>query len=172
MIKAYLAFFLMGGLLLASYIIPTFPAHLAFNRSASLPLGFYLSVPVKAAELHRNDIACFTWESPAWARGRYLPEGSLVCKHVMAVEGDVVTRKSDGVYLTPRTGDAPIFAGAVRETDSAGRAVQAWPQERYMVEDNSFYMGTPVARGLDSRYLGPVPGERIRYRITPLWTWN
>lgn len=147
------------------------PYGLVWNRTPSIPMGLYWSEDVSAAQLRRGELACFPYESPAWARDRkYLPEGVSVCKPVAGLPGDVVRHAGKELFVSHDGATQKL--GQYAAFDSAQRPL---PQD--MLSDGPVSPGSLLMvagahdNSLDSRYIGLIPAERIQRRIHPIYTW-
>lgn len=140
--------------------------NLIVNCTGSMPLGLYwLSRRVRPAV---GDLVAFpipeNVRSLVRAR-RYLPEGALLLKEVVAARGDRVCTK-EGIFSI---NDAPF--GALRSSDSVGRPL---PQPMYCgpVADGDLYVASRAFGSFDSRSFGPVRALDVRGTVTPLWTFS
>jgi conjugative transfer signal peptidase TraF len=140
---------------------------LAYNASASAPLGWYLIRPAMTPRV--GDYVLATLQAPAAAlaakRG-YLPGGVPILKQVGAVAGQHVCITGDAVLI-----DGTPF-GRLRRNDSNGRALTGWPQCRRLAKGELMLLSTTNPASFDSRYFGPIVASALRGRAVPLWTWS
>ena len=139
--------------------------HLIVNCTRSLPLGLYWIS--RGTGPGRGDLVAVP--VPASVRTlvrerRYLPEGALLLKRVVAWPGDRVCTEG-GVFSI---NDAPF--GALESHDSAGRSL---PQLTFcgMVADGELYLASRAPHSFDSRVFGPVFATDVRGTVTPVWTF-
>ena len=135
------------------------------NHTPSLPRGIYVVVPFGHPRLSDDVLVCM----PAGVRARlavdrgYVPSSTRDCdaggvpllKHVVAAAGDTVLLRPTGAYVRGlRVSPAPPIR------DRAGRPLQplygTWP-----LGAGDLWLGSDVANGYDSRYLGPVPSRLV-----------
>lgn len=158
---AVCAFFLI--LLLGGWL--PLPKILVYNRSASLPVGWYLIVPTQ--QLHVGDIVVFKAPSQAEAlaieRG-WLPKGDLMLKQIGALAGMSYRIQDDGQFYV---GDA--YWGQALEVDRQDRPM---PQLRgsFTVESGNFLPVSHHPTSFDGRYYGTVPLANIRCKVVPVLT--
>ena len=164
-------FAVLGTLLVLGGAAAYLPYSLAYNHTASLPAGFYLSEKISFDQIAHGDLVCFKRELPSWAEGRhYGVAGIDLCKQVLGLPGDLIERTAaNRIQLTGAVGTWD--GGAVLEIDSRGRvmvpAVHASP-----IPGNRLYAAmVHLPNSLDSRYLGLVRAEMVTRRIHPLVTW-
>ena len=146
-----------------------------FNLTASLPVGVYrvTSEPaVRGSIVH----VCLPREVAEFARERgYLGPGSCVGgvrplgKAVLALGGDVVTLRPDGI----RVNGAVVPHSATVSRDSRGRALPHYPWGEHRLESGQLWLFSPYRpNAYDSRYFGPVRTEHIVSVLEPVWTWS
>lgn len=144
------------------------PVGVSWNRTASLPIGLYWHEKADGVPKY-GDLVCFPYKAPEWAVARhYFVEGTLLCKRVMGLPGDVLTR--DGQLLEVCRRDGRCFGlGRIRTQDSNGRPVPDVPLPSVIPEGYA-YLGIPEKkRSFDSRYLGLISIDDIKRTIHPLW---
>ncbi len=152
------------GLALAETLDPA--PHVAWNASASAPLGLYWVAHDRPPE--RGDLV-LAWppreaSGLAAARG-YLPENVPLVKRVAAMAGDVVCANSGIVVMNDRI---------VAETlliDAQGRPLPAWNDCRTLKVGEAFLLMEGVPASFDGRYFGPITVDAIVGRVVPIWTW-
>ncbi|MBC8737237.1 hypothetical protein F6X40_10500 [Paraburkholderia sp. UCT31] len=153
-------------LITAVYGFDVVPWRLAVNRTESLPLGLYFANR-NVSNIGKGQLICFVYREPNWARGRYLPSGSHICKEVLGVPGDIITAR--GLSLFAQHGAETTYLGDMREADSAGRPVPLPNWSHVVIPPGSYYLGsTRSPKSFDSRYLGLVTTTEIAERIYPL----
>ena len=140
-------------------------SHLIYNRTASLPIGWYwVERSVKPV---RGDMVAFP--VPVSVKGlvherRYLPDGAYLVKMVVGMAGDFVCMQ-DGVFTV---NDAVV--GSVLTTDSAGRALPR-VDVCEQVAPGEIYVASGHPRSFDSRAFGAVKAAEIRGKVTRLWAY-
>lgn len=161
-------FYVAAGVALLLTANALSPVGLAWNRTESLPRGLYLARSAALSPpLARGDIACFTYQPPVWAQGRYYHPGEVLCKHVMGLPGDTMS-VVDGENQICHDGQC-AGAGKIRDTDSAGRPVPHVDYAGKVIPEGQYYLGsTRRPNSFDSRYLGFVPKNIIIKTIVPL----
>jgi type IV secretory pathway protease TraF len=151
------------------------PAKLAFNSTASIPRGAYLGRALQPHETPQlGDIACFKYSEPAVFQGRsYFPEGSVLCKPVVAVAGDTLLREDNSLYLL-RTGQPRVSLTKVVERDSRGREMpKLFAGEAYTLQTGEYVLiAGAKPNSLDSRFLGVFKREQLFQTVKPLLTFN
>ncbi|MBN9678734.1 S26 family signal peptidase [Salipiger bermudensis] len=136
-----------------------------WNASASIPVGLYRLHPTDHIAI--GDLVAVQ-PPPALsdflhARG-YLPRGVSLLKHVMALEGALVCRSSDGITVDHR------LLGEAHEQDRVGRDLPIWQGCHQLGAGEVFLMNPDAPDSLDGRYFGPLQLTAITARLTPLWT--
>lgn len=135
------------------------------NRSPSLPTGLYLSVPWGTPSAGDDAFVCM----PPGAAARlavergYLAESDRDCasraipllKHVRAAAGDTVLLNAAGAFVRGRR-----IALPPPMHDRYNRPLQP-VFGRYPLSPGSLWLGSDIAAGYDSRYLGPIPDSLV-----------
>ncbi len=140
---------------------------LAFNRTDSLPIGFYATRSINHPPLRGELVAL---AMPASVRlmaveRRYLERSDeLLFKAVVAVPGDHVCLT--GALYTVNG----AVIGNVLSVDLNGRPLPAY-QFCGSVGAGEYWVGTQASRSFDSRYFGPVPAVAFLARLEPQWTF-
>jgi conjugative transfer signal peptidase TraF len=145
-----------------------------FNLTASLPLGIYRvssDPPVRGSIVH----VCLDSATAEFARRRgYLGPGPCdsgvrpLGKLVLAVEGDLVSLKSDEIRLN----GVSVPNSATVTADSRGRTLAHHPWGDHRLTAGELWLFSPYHRNAyDSRYFGPVHTSQVASRLTPVWTW-
>ena len=136
-----------------------------YNRTASLPIGFYLRIPSSAS---RGDLVIYDPPEDviafSLAHGYMENEKALFLKRVGATAGDT--------YVIDENGDFYVdgnYVGPVSTADSKGKPL---PQlERgilHTVPEGEFLPLGDSTRSFDGRYTGTVSLSRIQSRVVPL----
>lgn len=156
---------LLGMALLAASAATAPRPLLAWNATASAPIGLYRVLP--AGVPHVGDLVLV--RPPAalaalFAERGFLPMGVPLLKHVAALAGDRVCRI--GLHVTV---NGTAVATAL-ERDRQGRLLPAWSGCRRLTADDVFLLNPDAPASLDGRYFGPSPVAAIVGRVAPLWT--
>jgi len=144
-------------------VLPASP-RLLWNATASVPIGLYrlhriprLSRGLLVAVRPPARIARL-----AATRG-YLPIGTPLLKRVEGIEGDLVCRAGDTIFVDgKRLGDA-------RASDRRGRPLPRWHGCAWLRAGDVFVMNATVRDSFDGRYFGILPASSIIGRATPVW---
>ena len=146
-----------------------------FNLTKSLPLGVYRVSP---AAVVRGSIVhvCLPRQVAEFARERgYLGPGSCpsgvrpLGKAVLALEGDVVTLRPDGIQVNGET----VPRSAIVPRDSRGRPLPHHPWGEHRLGSGEIWLFSPYRpNAYDSRYFGPVKVEQVISVLKPVWTWT
>jgi conjugative transfer signal peptidase TraF len=143
------------------------PVRIAYNASASAPLGWYEVRAVASPQVGDYVLATLPNDAAALAAQRgYLPAGLPVLKQVAAVAGQHVCVRADAIVI-----DGAVSAHILR-TDRFGRPLPAWLQCRNLVDGELFLLNASNAASFDSRYFGPVLVSAVRGQAIPFWTWS
>nr|WP_325190816.1 S26 family signal peptidase [uncultured Selenomonas sp.] len=139
-----------------------------FNRTESVPLGFYLRVPLRP--LVRGDYVVYEptelTRRYATVRG-YSPKAtSKFLKRVGAVAGDAYCIDPDTHHFTIEG----TYIGEVFQRDRMDRPL---PQQQgtFIVPEDFFLPIGETSRSFDGRYTGVVPTGSIVALVVPLLTW-
>jgi conjugative transfer signal peptidase TraF len=146
-----------------------------FNLTRSLPPGVYRVTPEAAVRGAIVNV-CLPREVAEFAKARgYLGPGSCdggvrpLRKAVLALEGDVVTLRLEGI----RVNGAAVPRSATVPRDSRGRPLPHYPCGEYRLEAGELWLFSPYRpNAYDSRYFGPVKLERVVSVLKPVWTWG
>lgn len=156
----------LAALAWASFVTPS--AHVVYNPSNSVPVGWYRIEPVNspADSLHVGSVVLARppAEPAALAAQRgYLPShipllkrvGAVAPQHVCIVDGVV---RIDGVPVT-----------AVLRADRLGRPLPFWPQCRALAEGELFLLSATNPASFDSRYFGPIAASAVIGKAQPIY---
>jgi conjugative transfer signal peptidase TraF len=154
----------VAGLMLLPAIVAS-PPVLAWNASASVPIGLYAVRPAGALRVGQLVFAMPPEPLAAFLAARdYLPERVPLLKHVAALPGQQVCRI--GVTVTIDG----VIAGIALMRDSRHRSLPAWSGCRTIAAGQVFLMNRSVPDSLDGRYFGPLPVSSIIGSAVPIWT--
>jgi conjugative transfer signal peptidase TraF len=156
----------LAALAWASFVTPS--AHVVYNPSNSVPVGWYRIEPDNppADSLHVGSIvlARLPAEPAALAAQRgYLPPhipllkrvGAVAPQHVCIVNGVV---RIDGVPVA-----------AVLRVDRMGRSLSSWPQCRSLARGELFLLSATNPTSFDSRYFGPIAASTVIGTAQPIY---
>lgn len=156
----------LAALAWASFATPS--AHVVYNPSNSVPVGWYRIEPIipPADSLHVGSIvlASLPAEPAALAAQRgYLPPhvpllkrvGALAPQHVCIVNGFV---RIDGVPVA-----------TVLRADRLGRPLPSWSQCRALAEGELFLLSVTSPASFDSRYFGPIAASAVIGEAQPIY---
>jgi conjugative transfer signal peptidase TraF len=150
-----------GVLLMLLSTRPTVPV-LAWNASASMPLGLYRIEP---SPVRRADPALIRLPPEiaevAHQRG-YLLKSAYLIKVVVAVAGDQVCRF--GTYVLVRG----LIVARALHLDSLGRPMPVWHGCRRLGPGDLFVLADNPG-SFDSRYFGPISEGHVIGRAVLLW---
>ena len=139
---------------------------LVWNISASAPLGLYMRLPEYTPA--RDDLVLI--RPPAAiaqfaARRGYLPMNVPFIKRIVALSGDTICARGNGISLNG------VALVGVQPRDRQGRILPRWSGCHMLTKDEIFLVMTRVSDSFDGRYFGPIPAAMIEGRLVPLWTW-
>lgn len=158
----------LAALAWASFVTPS--AHVVYNPSNSVPVGWYRIEPVNppgdSISIHVGSIvlARLPAEAAALAAQRgYLPShvpllkriGAVAPQHVCIVGGVV---RIDGVQVA-----------AVLRADQMGRPLPSWQQCRVLAEGELFLLSATNPASFDSRYFGPIAAYAVIGKAQPIY---
>lgn len=146
-------------LVLAISMVEIMPKKLAYNGSASAPIGFYW---LDQSEVKIGDYVLIT--PPQWLRTliedrNYLLKGIPLIKRIVAAKGDAVCRWKTRVFING------VIAAHAKSTDSNGRQLPRWQGCRQL-QDHQIFLLQKHPNSFDSRYFGPVEEAQILGRAT------
>jgi len=142
------------------------PVKLAYNGSASAPIGFYWvdQAPAKAGDFVLTRLPDKV-RKLAEARG-YLPPRTPLIKRIAAAEGDAVCRLDGKIYINGNT------VGKARMSDARGHPLPDW-QGCYLLKANQIFLLQTHLDSFDSRYFGVLDRShvigRARHLEIPAW---
>jgi conjugative transfer signal peptidase TraF len=143
------------------------PVRIAYNASASAPLGWYRIRAVASPQVGDYVLATLPRDAAGLAASRgYLPAGLPVLKQVAALAGQYVCAREDAIAI-----DGAMSVHVLR-SDRLGRPLPGWNQCRRLINGELFLLNASNAASFDSRYFGPVPVSAVRGQAVPLWTWS
>lgn len=156
----------LTALVWASFVTPS--AHVVYNPSNSVPVGWYRIEPVNSPAdlLHVGSIvlARLPAEPAALAAQRgYLPPHIPLLKRIGAVAPQHVCFVNGVV----RIDDVPV--AAVLRADRMGRPLPFWTQCRVLVEGELFLLSATNPGAFDSRYFGPIAASTVIGTAQPIY---
>jgi conjugative transfer signal peptidase TraF len=142
-----------------------------FNLTRSLPVGVYRVTPEPAVRGAIVNV-CLPREVAEFARKRgYLGPGLCdggvrpLGKAVLALEGDVVMLRPDGI----RVNGIAVPRSATVSRDSRSRPLPHYPWGEYRLEVGELWLYSPYRpNAYDSRYFGPVKREHVVFVLKPV----
>ncbi|MFW7342281.1 S26 family signal peptidase [Pollutimonas sp. H1-120] len=152
----------LAALAWASFVPPA--AHLIYNPSDSVPVGWYRIRPTGPTRIGSIVLARLPADVAALAAQRgYLPShipllkrvGAVAPQHVCIVDGQV---RIDGVPVA-----------AVLPADRMGRSLPFWPQCRPLADGELFLLSTTNPASFDSRYFGPIQTSAVIGTAQPIY---
>lgn len=155
------ALVVLGLTLLAAALGPKRPV-LAWNTSASVPIGLYLIV---SRPVQIGDYVLVRISGPMQAlaeRRNYVGANMPLLKRVVATEGDRVCRRGQALLVS---GQHVAIALGI---DQAGRPLPVWQGCHQLQHGQVFVLGKHP-ESFDSRYFGPIDREQIAGAAIPLF---
>lgn len=156
----------LAALAWASIVQPA--AHLIYNPSDSVPVGWYrierTDSPPRPLSVGDIVLTRLPADVAALAAQRgYLPShipllkrvGAVAPQHVCIVDSQV---RIDGVPVA-----------AVLPADRLGRPLSFWPQCHPLADDELFLLSTTNRASFDSRYFGPIQASAVIGTAQPLY---
>jgi conjugative transfer signal peptidase TraF len=141
-------------------------ARIAYNRTTSMPLGFYRLEPFVQAQ--RGMLVMTRLPADAAtiaAQRRYLPASVPALKRVAAMTGSTVCRHGLRVTI-----DGQDSVRAL-DRDRMGRGLPVWQGCRQLRQGQVFLLSGTDPAAFDGRYFGPVSTALIIAEARALWTW-
>lgn len=156
-----IALFAVAVLLLA--VLAWMPPRpwLLYNRTPSVPVGFYL---YDGKDIERGDIIAFDLPKTAHDYAHHRGDSSdvLLLKPVLAMSGDHVSTLRSELRING------AFVGNIPAADSAGRALPRWRADRVLNDGELFVGSTRSLHSFDSRFFGPIHTSQIVGVYRPL----
>ena len=156
----------LAALAWASFVRPA--AHIVYNPSDSVPVGWYRIEPVGSPSRPLPVDSILLARLPAHvaalaAQRGYLPShipllkrvGAIAPQHVCIVEGIV---RIDGVP-----------AAAALPADRGGRPLSFWPDCRRLHPGELFLLSATNPASFDSRYFGPIQASNVIGAAQPIF---
>lgn len=141
------------------------PRRIIWNASASVPLGLYAIQDVNQFRVGDLLVATPPPEIEEFlARGRYVPAGVPLIKHVAALPEQTICRIGHTIVVDMRV------VGQARTFDSKDRPLPYWQGCLTLGSQQIFLMNAAVSDSLDGRYFGPFERNDIVGRAVPIWT--
>ncbi len=163
--RRILAVTLLAVIGIAATSATDMPTKLAWNATASAPIGFYtieradrIEVPELVAVRPPEPLAGFMVE-----RG-YVGRDVPLLKRVAGLPGQRVCRTGRAITVDG------VAMGDALDRDRIGRALPVWQGCRVIADGQLFLMNWDVSDSLDGRYFGPIPASFVIGRALPLWT--
>lgn len=149
----------------AATIAVDVPRRVIWNVSASVPLGLYVTMPMKRLRVGEL-VAVRPPEKLAsfMVSRRYLGAGVPMLKHVAALPGQLVCRRRQRVRIDGR----PV--ASARLADSRARPLPVWRGCHRLADHEVFLLNTTISDSFDGRYFGALPRSSVTGRAVPLWT--
>lgn len=133
----------------AALAAPRPPALLIYNRSPSVPIGFYLRSDAEPSVGSFVTVSTSAVAPAYTALRNYSDRSDRFIKRIAAVAGDHVCARGDRVAVGRHT----VLMRQVR--DGQGRALPAWSECRAL-RAGEFFLAGDTDDSFDSRYWGPV----------------
>lgn len=153
------------GLFMVIWNLPVaWPQFLIYNHTPSVPVGWYLMLPV--GEVEDGDVVGF--KAPADAETVALERGWLKADDVMLKKVGAMPRErfeiddEQGFYVNGK------YIGQVQQFDGKGMTMPHIEQGQHIVEDGCFLPVTENPFSYDGRYYGTVPLADIAFRAVQL----
>lgn len=160
--KFVLSVIIIGAVLAA----PFFTGRIVINISSSVPLGFWwisddeftygdvVQLPLEAFKFTDWVPEIYRWKDK---RGREIP----FLKRVAGLPGDLIELSSEGYEIAA----GKILNHSVAlSTDNIGTKLETYPLPIKLASDE-VWLTSDVARGFDSRYLGPARIDKCRKAV-------
>jgi len=136
-----------------------------WNASASAPVGLYRVIHQRdvargdlVLAIPNHSVAIFA------AQRGYLPMGIPLVKRVVAVEGDTVCARGNGIFVNR------IRLATRLPADNKGRTLPSWTGCQMLGGNDAFLLMAGVPDSFDGRYFGTTNTSNIAGRLVPIWT--
>ncbi len=129
------------------------PPLVIYNRTPSLPIGFYV---YRGGRIQRGKIVAFALPAAAYsyAHLRGEPTNLILLKHVLAAGGDFVSALDGELRVNG------VLIGPIASVDSAGRRLPHWSAARRL-NAGELLVGSAAAHSFDSRFFGPIHVDEV-----------
>jgi conjugative transfer signal peptidase TraF len=156
----------MIGLLVLSLIVAfsiPFARIIAINPTESLPRGLYIksSAPIAVGSI-------VEFKTPGAVRANLTGHYDYLIKPIVAGPGDRVDTTT-GIVIINGT---PVPNSTLLATDSQGRAVQKWLDNRVLGDGEFFVLSNRIPNSVDSRYFGPINRTQIQSVRRCVWAFE
>ncbi len=156
----------LAALAWVSFVTPS--AHVVYNPSNSVPVGWYRIEPINppADPLHVGSIvlARLPAEPAALAAQRgYLPSHIPLLKRIGAVAPQHVCIANGVVRIDG------VLVAAVLRADRLGRPLPFWSECRALAEGELFLLSVTNPASFDSRYFGPIAASSVIGTAQPIY---
>jgi conjugative transfer signal peptidase TraF len=153
----------LGLLALIMTLSIPFARVIAINPTESLPRGLYIK--------SRSPIAVgaiVEFKTPESVRANLAGQFDYLLKPIIAGPGDRIDTTA-GIVIINGT---PIPNSEIVTTDSQGRAVPQWRDNRVLGPGEFFVLSTRIPNSIDSRYFGPIKRSQIQSVRRCVWQWE
>jgi len=154
------------GLVFAALIVGLsipFARVLAINPTDSLPRGLYMRVDAPIAVG-----AIVEFKTPEIVRANVAGHFEYLLKPIVAAPGDRVDTTSDEVVIN----GIAVANSTIMTTDSRGRSVPQWRENRILGPDELFVLSTRIPNSVDSRYFGPIHRRQVANVRRCVWSFE
>lgn len=152
------------GILFANYISPY---HFVINKTASIPEGVYFVSPLRGMP-HKGDIVIFAYEPLEWMKANdYFDYKELLMKRVKGLPFETISCSNNTYYLCVNEACETLESPVTK--DYKGRPTTPWCQTQTL--KNSVFVIGDAPNSLDSRFLGPIDGNKLLGKATPILTY-
>lgn len=168
---------LTAGISVVAFWVLAYAFGVRYNRTPSLPRGFYSSEKVETADVAPGQIvlvcppeetALFALERGYIRRGPCASGVSPLGKVVVAMGGDTVVV---GQWAVTVNGYEVPFSQPLFE-DSIGRPIRPIMGTTVVPEGHVYVLSNYHGRSFDSRYIGPLRASDVTRTLKPLLTWG
>ncbi len=156
----------LAALAWASFVQPA--AHVIYNRSDSVPVGWYrierADSPPRPLSVGNIVLTRLPADAAALAAQRgYLSLHIPLLKRVGAVAPQHVCIVDAQVHIDG------VPAVAVQPADRMGRSLPSWPQCRPLADGELFLLSATNPASFDSRYFGPIQTSAVIGTAHPIY---